>query len=214
MKLPIDVGTTFKTFITLASAYVFGFGLLFGWGYWSTFSVDFLSYVSLADVIRMALLPMAQVMIFVFCNSLAIAIAATLAMSPSASTGETIVVPTIPRTASDPVKKFKSFLLVALPTIGIIAAFPAGCLHAASVTKEGMCVQPKTSPQHGCYRFEGVLGGTYFFLTPNGQTTLVLAVADALPLEIPITEQKPWWTFPDRGGGPGPPPPEESGGPH
>lgn len=86
-------------------------------------------------------------------------------------------------------------------------------MHAKKM-KQGFCVHPKgLAKSDGCYRFEGVLGGTYFFLTPNAQSTVVLQASDALPLEIPITDDIVWWFFPGSDGGPGPPPLGSGGGP-
>lgn len=212
MQSAFDLEGSYKTFVTLTSAYVFAFGFLFAWGYWSTFSVDFLAYISLADVIRLGLVPLLQVLIFVLGNAIALSIIAVLTMNRRKPSAEMIVVPGTHRIEIDWVRRVQSFFLVALPCIGIAVAAPAGWQHAKKV-KQGGCVHPKELTKGvGCYRFEGVLGGTYFFLAPNAQSTVVLQASDALPLEIPITDDIVWWPFPSGDGGPGPVPVDSGGG--
>jgi hypothetical protein len=46
--------------LSLLSLYLIAVGLLYEWGYWSVFSVNFMSYLSFSDVLKLALIPVVR----------------------------------------------------------------------------------------------------------------------------------------------------------
>lgn len=118
MQPAFDLEAPYKTFVTMASAYVFAFGLLFAWGYWSTFSVDFLAYISLADVIRLGLVPLWQVLIFVLGNAIALSIITTLMINRKKPSAEVIFIPGTGRIEIDWFRRVQSFCLCCFSASG------------------------------------------------------------------------------------------------
>ena len=57
---PPVVKDTRSSYLPLASLYFVTVGLLYLWGYWSTFHVNILQYIGIADVLKMTLFPIAS----------------------------------------------------------------------------------------------------------------------------------------------------------
>ena len=51
-------------YLTLGSAYAVSVGILYLWGYWSTFHVNILEYLSLAEVVKVAAYPLVSSFVF------------------------------------------------------------------------------------------------------------------------------------------------------
>ena len=66
----IKIKEQFSTYLYFSSLYFFTVGVLYLWGYWGTFDVNILEYLSLADILKAAAYPVASTFIFFLLGSI------------------------------------------------------------------------------------------------------------------------------------------------
>lgn len=100
------------SYLYLCTLYFVTIGVLYLWGYWSTFNVNILEYLNLADVLKATAYPIATALIL---------------LAFGAAVGELLLVPTMRNIFGTPKKRsdefFKILFLLYLPGTAALAVF-------------------------------------------------------------------------------------------